>query len=86
MVGNRTLWGVDYKLAVVNLLFGVMMVAVAHHLWWVPCAIFIHVLLRSAYRADPDVLQVYLRYVLQGHSYEPWSHPGSRQQRPEGWG
>lgn len=86
MVGGRTLWGVDYKLAVVNLMATVVMVSVGHKFWWIGVAILFHSLLRAAYKADPDVLKVYLHYVLQSHRYEPWPHPGSRQARPKGWG
>ncbi|MDN5873127.1 MAG: VirB3 family type IV secretion system protein [Sinobacteraceae bacterium] len=86
MVGGRTLWGVDYKLAVLNLMSSVLMIGVAHYYWWILFAIGIHALLHSAYKADPDVLAVYVRYVREAHTYEPWPHPGSRAGRPPGWG
>lgn len=85
MVGQRTLWGVDYRLAICNLMLAGMMIGAAHYLWWIAVAIAFHGLLRAAYRADPDVLAVYIRYVKQGHRYEPWPHPDSRNPRPKGW-
>lgn len=85
MVGRRTLWGIDYRLAVVNLMLAATMIAVGHKWWWLGIAVLFHVLLRAAYRADPDVFAVYVRYVKQGHRYEPWPHPSPANPRPKGW-
>lgn len=86
MIGGRTLWGVDYPLAVGNLMLAGMLVAVGHIWWWIIPAIGIHSLLKMAYSADPDLFKVYMRYVKQGHRYEPWAHRDSRNSRPQGWG
>ncbi|WP_038093150.1 VirB3 family type IV secretion system protein [Acidihalobacter prosperus] len=85
LIGGRVLWGVDYPLAVGNLTLAVMLVVVGHIYWWVLAAIGIHRLLGMAHRADPDMFKVYLRYAKQGHRYEPWAHPDSRNRRPGGW-
>ncbi|APZ42542.1 VirB3 family type IV secretion system protein [Acidihalobacter ferrooxydans] len=85
MIGGRTLWGVDYPLAVANMMFAAAFVAVGHLWWWIAVAVMIHGLLRMAYRADPDMFKVYIKYVKQGHQYEPAWHPDSKNPPPGGW-
>lgn len=85
MIGGRTMWGVDYQLAVLNMMFAVMFVAVGHMFWWIIVSLLIHKLLRMAYSSDPQLFKVYMRYVKQGHSYDPWSQARNRNPRPGGW-
>lgn len=86
MIGERSLGGVEYTLAVANIVFALMMVLAAHFWLWIPIAFGIHALMAQGYRADPQVRRVYARYIRQGVRYEPWGQETARNRRPAGFG
>ncbi|MHB8409455.1 MAG: VirB3 family type IV secretion system protein [Acidiferrobacterales bacterium] len=86
LIGTRELWGVEYSLAVINLTVALAAVIAEHAWWWIGVAMGVHALLRRLYRIDPDVRNVYARFMKQGHRYEPWPREGARNRRPKGFG
>lgn len=78
--------GIDFKLFYFIWSISLSMVFLYNFVLMLFVAIAAHLFLRWVYKIDEAALEIYLKYRLEGETYDPWPRVDSENKRPEGFG
>lgn len=69
------MFGVEKPLAMMNFVFGFAFGLGERWYWWFIITAIVHIALRYYSRREPQLRDVYMRYLHQSEHYDPWWHP-----------
>jgi len=83
---KKLLAGIDEKIAFPIWIISFVFVLLFGFVYLLPVSLIAHLFMKWLFKNDADLLPVYLSYMRESDTYDPWPRVNSDVKRPEGFG